>query len=218
MAKETGRVVQIQGSVVDVAFPEGSLPDVFEAIEIPRLNAEPLVLEVEKHLGNNWVRCVSMDTTDGLERGVEVIGTGAPIMVPVGPATLGRIFNVLGRPVDNLGDVKANAYYPIHRPAPLFSEQSTHTEIFETGIKVIDIFIGILEFISEIAKIISFTFRLFGNVFAEMVLVTIVLAKLEPFVIPIGLRVIFGIGFGLIQAFVFSILTVAYINLATEKH
>jgi F-type H+-transporting ATPase subunit beta len=139
MAKAAGRVVQIQGSVVDVEFPEGMLPDMFEAIEIPRESAEPLVLEVEKHLGNNRVRCVSMDTTDGLQRGVEVHATGAPIMVPVGLATLGRIFNVLGRPVDQKGEVKAEQYYPIHRPAPSFSEQSTRTEIFETGIKVIDL-------------------------------------------------------------------------------
>jgi F-type H+-transporting ATPase subunit beta len=139
MAKEIGRVVQIQGSVVDVAFPEGALPDLFEAIEIPRPDADPLVLEVEKHLGDNWVRCVSMDTTDGLQRGVEAHATGAPIMVPVGLSTLGRIFNVLGRPVDQKGEVKAEQYYPIHRPAPLFSEQSTRTEIFETGIKVIDL-------------------------------------------------------------------------------
>jgi F-type H+-transporting ATPase subunit beta len=139
MAKAIGRVVQIQGSVVDVEFPEGALPDMFEAIEIQRESAEPLVLEVEKHLGNNWVRCVSMDTTDGLQRGVEVHATGAPIMVPVGLVTLGRIFNVLGRPVDQKGEVKAEQYYPIHRPAPSFSEQSTRTEIFETGIKVIDL-------------------------------------------------------------------------------
>ncbi len=140
MANATGRVIQIQGSVVDVEFPQGKLPDVFEALEIPRPNALPLVLEVEKHLGDNWVRCVAMDTTDGLQRGVEAIATGAPIRVPVGQATLGRIFNVLGRPVDEKPEaVKAEQYYPIHRPAPPFSEQSTRVEIFETGIKVIDL-------------------------------------------------------------------------------
>ncbi len=140
MANVTGRVIQIQGSVVDVEFPEGKLPEVFEALEIPRPNALPLVLEVEKHLGDNWVRCVAMDTTDGLQRGVEAIATGAPIRVPVGQATLGRIFNVLGRPVDEKPEeVKAEQYYPIHRPAPPFSEQSTRVEIFETGIKVIDL-------------------------------------------------------------------------------
>jgi F-type H+-transporting ATPase subunit beta len=97
------------------------------------------VLEVEKHLGQNLVRCVSMDTTDGLRRGLPVRATGAPIMVPVGPKTLGRIFNVLGLPIDEKGSVVADLYYPIHRPAPLFSDQSTRTEIFETGIKVIDL-------------------------------------------------------------------------------
>jgi len=139
MAKATGRVIQIQGSVVDVEFPEGELPDVFEALEIPRASGGNLVLEVEKHLGGDRVRCVSMDTTDGLQRGLPVKATGSPIMVPVGVATLGRIFNVLGLPVDEKGAVVADQYYPIHRPAPLFSEQSTRTEIFETGIKVIDL-------------------------------------------------------------------------------
>ncbi len=139
MAKEIGRVIQIQGSVVDVEFPEGELPDVFEALEIPRGSGEPLVLEVEKHLGMNRVRCVSMDTTDGLQRGLPVTATGSPIMVPVGPGTLGRIFNVLGLPVDKKGPVAGDQFYPIHRPAPQFSEQSTRTEIFETGIKVIDL-------------------------------------------------------------------------------
>ena len=139
MAKAVGRVIQIQGSVVDVEFPSGELPDVFEALEIPRENGGSLVLEVEKHLGRDRVRCVSMDTTDGLQRGLPATATGAPIMVPVGPATLGRIFNVLGLPVDQKGPVATGECYPIHRPAPLFSEQSTRTEIFETGIKVIDL-------------------------------------------------------------------------------
>jgi F-type H+-transporting ATPase subunit beta len=139
MTKAIGRVTQIQGSVVDVEFPEGELPEVFEALEIPRDNVGPLVLEVEKHLGLNRVRCVSMDTTDGLQRGVPATATGSPIMVPVGPMTLGRIFNVLGLPVDQKGPLAVEECYPIHRPAPLFSEQSTRTEIFETGIKVIDL-------------------------------------------------------------------------------
>jgi F-type H+-transporting ATPase subunit beta len=139
MAKSTGRVIQIQSSVVDVEFPHNELPEVFEAIEIQRENALPLVLEVEKHLGNGLVRCVSMDSTDGLPRGVDAVATGAPIMVPVGPSTLGRIFNVLGRPVDERPEpVKAELRYPIHRAAPPFSEQSTRVEVFETGIKVID--------------------------------------------------------------------------------
>ena len=100
---------------------------------------QPLVLEVQKHLGNNWVRCVAMDTTDGLQRGRPANSTGAPIQVPVGPETLGRVFNVLGQPVDNKGPVHANQYYPIHRPAPTFADQSTRVEVFETGMKVIDL-------------------------------------------------------------------------------
>ena len=139
MANITGRVVQVQGGVVDVEFADGQLPDLFEAIEIERKDQNPLVLEVQKHLGNNWVRTVAMDSTDGLQRGSEAVATGAPIMVPVGLATLGRIFNVLGQPVDDAGDVDAEAYYPIHRKAPDFADQATSVEIFETGIKVIDL-------------------------------------------------------------------------------
>jgi F-type H+-transporting ATPase subunit beta len=139
VAKTTGRVVQILGGVVDVEFPEGQIPDLFEAIQVDRQGQEPLILEVQKDLGNNWVRTVAMDATDGLQRGVPAQATGSPIMVPVGPATLGRIFNVLGRPVDQKGEVNASAFYPIHRPAPDFSEQSTRVDVFETGIKVIDL-------------------------------------------------------------------------------
>ena len=139
MANNTGQVVQVQGGVVDVEFAEGQLPGLFEAIEIEREGTTPLVLEVQKHLGDNWVRTVSMDTTDGLRRGVDAVATGAPIMVPVGLSTLGRIFNVLGQPVDEMGEVKAETYYPIHRQAPSFAEQATSVEIFETGIKVIDL-------------------------------------------------------------------------------
>ena len=135
----TGRLVQVQGGVVDVEFADGQLPELFEALEIEREGQTPLVLEVQKHLGDNWVRTVSMDTTDGLQRGVDAIATGSPIMVPVGLATLGRIFNVLGQPVDNAGEVEAEAYYPIHRKAPSFADQATSVEIFETGIKVIDL-------------------------------------------------------------------------------
>jgi F-type H+-transporting ATPase subunit beta len=139
MAKANGRVVQILGGVVDVEFPEGEVPELFEAIQIDRPGKEPLILEVQKHLGDNWVRTVSMDATDGLQRGVPAIATGAPILVPVGPETLGRVFNVLGRPVDQKGDVNAVTRYPIHRPAPPFAEQSTRVEVFETGVKVIDL-------------------------------------------------------------------------------
>jgi F-type H+/Na+-transporting ATPase subunit beta len=139
MAKVQGRVVQVMGGVVDVEFPAEHLPEIYEAIEVPRDNQTPLVLEVEKHLGNNWVRTVAMDATDGLQRGRAAFSTGAPIMVPVGPETLGRIFNVLGETVDQKGPVTAQMHYPIHRPAPTFSEQSTRVEVFETGIKVIDL-------------------------------------------------------------------------------
>jgi len=139
MARSQGRVVQILGGVVDVEFPPENLPEVYEAIEVPRPGAAPLVLEVQKHLGNNWVRTVAMDATDGLQRGVPAYATGAPIMVPVGPETLGRIFNVLGQPVDSKGPIEVRQRYPIHRPAPPFSEQSTRVEVFETGVKVIDL-------------------------------------------------------------------------------
>lgn len=139
MAKSTGRVVQILGGVVDVAFPEGDLPELYEAIKVEREDQEPLILEVQKHLGDNWVRTVAMDSTDGLQRGAPAASTDAPIKVPVGPSTLGRIFNVLGQPIDEAGDVEAEVYYPIHRPAPPFDEQSTSVQIFETGIKVIDL-------------------------------------------------------------------------------
>jgi F-type H+-transporting ATPase subunit beta len=139
MANITGRVVQVQGGVVDVEFADGQLPELFEAIEVEREGQTPLILEVQKHLGDNWVRTVSMDTTDGLQRGVDAVATGSPIMVPVGLATLGRIFNVLGQPVDGAGEVEAEAYYPIHRKAPNFADQATSVEIFETGIKVIDL-------------------------------------------------------------------------------
>ena len=139
MGKATGRVVQILGGVVDVEFPDGQIPELFEAIYVDRVGKQPLVLEVQKDLGDNWVRCLAMDTTDGLQRGVAAEATGAPIMVPVGPSTLGRIFNVLGQPVDQKGDIEAVTSYPIHRLAPPFSEQSTRVEVFETGIKVIDL-------------------------------------------------------------------------------
>ena len=139
MTKSTGHIVQILGGVVDVAFPPDQLPQVYEALEVPRSEGLPLVLEVQKHLGQHWVRCVAMDTTDGLQRGVEVVATGAPIRVPVGQATLGRIFNVLGRAVDSKGVVEADQYYPIHRSAPPFADQSTRVEVFETGLKVVDL-------------------------------------------------------------------------------
>jgi len=139
MADVTGQVVQILGGVVDVEFPAGRLPNVYEALEVPRAGQLPLILEVQKHLGNNWVRCVAMDSTDGLQRNLPAHSLGTPIKVPVGPTTLGRVFNVLGRPIDGGPAVTAEKYYPIHRPAPNFEAQSTRVEVFETGIKVIDL-------------------------------------------------------------------------------
>ncbi len=139
MAIANGRVVQILGGVVDVECPNGDVPDLFEAITVDREGKEPLVLEVQKHLGGSWVRTVAMDSTDGLQRGLPAQSTGAPITVPVGPATLGRIFNVLGNVIDKKGDIQATTKYPIHRSAPAFEEQSTRVEIFETGVKVIDL-------------------------------------------------------------------------------
>ena len=139
MAKATGRVVQILGGVVDVEFPAEQLPEIYEAVKVLRDDEQPLVLEVQKHLGNNWVRCVAMGATDGLKRGMAVEATGAPISVPVGPEVLGRIFNVLGETVDGSENVRAATVYPIHRPAPAVEEQSTSVEVFETGLKVIDL-------------------------------------------------------------------------------
>ncbi|MCK6625620.1 MAG: F0F1 ATP synthase subunit beta [Anaerolineae bacterium] len=134
-----GRVRQVMGAVVDVEFPPERLPEIYDALEVPREGQDSLVLEVQQHLGNDVVRTIAMDATDGLRRGQPAISTGAPISVPVGPPTLGRIFNVLGRPVDNLGPVESDTYYPIHRPAPEFKDQVTKAEPFETGMKVIDL-------------------------------------------------------------------------------
>lgn len=139
MVDATGRVVQVLGGIVDIEFPSEFLPEIYEAVEVPRDEGAPLILEVQKHMGDNWVRCIAMDSTDGLPRGVPARRTGAPIRVPVGPVTLGRVFNVLGRPIDEKGDVKAELYYPIHRSAPEFAEQSTRVEVFETGLKVVDL-------------------------------------------------------------------------------
>ncbi len=134
----TGKVVAIRGVVVDVQFPEGDAPEIYEALEIERPNGR-LVLEVQQHLGAGLVKTVAMDTTDGLARGVTVEATGGPIKVPVGPVTLGRIFNVIGEAVDGRPTPTSETYYPIHRPAPAFLDQSTKIETFETGMKVIDL-------------------------------------------------------------------------------
>jgi F-type H+-transporting ATPase subunit beta len=139
MDKQTGKIVQILGGVVDCEFPADSLPEIFEAVEVAREGGGPLILEVQKHMGGGWVRCVAMDTTDGLRRGLPAAATHDSIRVPVGPATLGRMFNVLGEPIDNLGPVHAQEHYPIHRLAPSFDEQSTRVQVFETGLKVIDL-------------------------------------------------------------------------------
>jgi F-type H+-transporting ATPase subunit beta len=135
----SGTVVQVMGPVVDVQFPPDELPEIYYALEVVPEGGEPLTLEVQQHLGNDWVRTVAMSTTDGLRRGMEVKNTGAAISVPVGPETLGRILNVVGAPIDEAGPVEAKVKYPIHRPAPAFEDQSTQIEVFETGIKVIDL-------------------------------------------------------------------------------
>jgi F-type H+-transporting ATPase subunit beta len=135
----TGRVVQITGAVVDIEFPAGKLPGIYNAVEVVRGDGVKIVCEVQQHLGNNWVRSVAMTTTDGLARGVEAIDTGSPITVPVGQVTLGRVFNVLGETIDEKGPIGESVRLPIHRPAPAFDQQTTETEIFETGIKVIDL-------------------------------------------------------------------------------
>jgi F-type H+/Na+-transporting ATPase subunit beta len=139
----TGRVIAITGPVVDIEFPVGELPQIYNAVRIDRKDKEgnetSLVCEVQQHLGNNWVRAVAMTTTDGLARGTSAVDTGGPIMVPVGESTLGRVFDVLGHPIDNKGDVKAETMYPIHRRPPDFEDLTTATEVFETGLKVIDL-------------------------------------------------------------------------------
>lgn len=143
---EKGRVVQVIGPVVDVEFPIGELPAIYNALKIktdPDDKSERsvinLTLEVAQHLGGNRVRCVAMSSTEGLVRGMDVEDTGGPISVPVGNETLGRMVNLLGDPIDNMGPVETNKRYPIHRPAPSLEDQETKTEVFETGIKVIDL-------------------------------------------------------------------------------
>ena len=140
---DEGLIVQIIGPVVDIDFSGGNLPPILTAIKVPRKNAqgdaEDLIVEVQQHLGDNRVRTVAMDSTDGLSRGMQAISTGEPITVPVGPATLGRLINVIGHGIDGLGEIKSDMHYPIHRPAPPFESLSTKKELFETGIKVIDL-------------------------------------------------------------------------------
>src|SRR6059036_3925914 len=134
-----GNVVQVIGTVVDVEFPAEGLPDIYNALELSVGDGKRLVLEVQQHLGNNWVRTLAMDTTDGLRRGAEATDTGEPITVPVGEPCLGRLFNALGEALDGLGEVKADEHWPIHRPAPSLDERETTPQVFETGIKVFDL-------------------------------------------------------------------------------
>lgn len=135
----TGRLTQIIGAVLDIKFPEGKLPEINDAIRVPLNNGGKLIVEVAQHLGDDTVRCIAMGPTDGLVRGMKAEATGGPISVPVGEATLGRMFNVLGEPIDEKPAPTGVRYDPIHRKAPAFEEQSTATEILETGIKVVDL-------------------------------------------------------------------------------
>ena len=138
MAKNKGTVVQIMGPVLDIRFEEDQLPSLLNAIEVPN-GDKTIIAEVAQHIGDNVVRCIAMSSTDGLQRGTEVTDTGAPISVPVGESCLGRVFNLLGQPIDNKPDVESQERWPIHRPAPSYEEQQPATEILETGIKVIDL-------------------------------------------------------------------------------
>lgn len=144
MTGNKGHIVQVIGAVVDVAFPEGQLPNILNALVINNPNntdAPELVCEVAQHLGNNIVRTIAMDSTDGLVRGMEAVDTNAPIMAPVGKAAVGRILNVVGKAVDGFGDIQADKYLPIHRSAPVFTELNTKVELLETGIKVLDLLV-----------------------------------------------------------------------------
>ena len=134
----TGKIIQVIGTVVDVEFPPEEMPTVYNSLEA-QVNGERLVLEVEQHIGNNWVRCLALGPTDGLTRGVEAVDTGSPITVPVGEATLGRLFNALGGTLDGLEEVEAEEAWPIHRQPPTFEEQATTIEPLETGLKVMDL-------------------------------------------------------------------------------
>ena len=138
----TGKIRQVIGAVVDVEFPSGQLPNIYNAIEVTKNNtdkAQTLIMEAMQHLGNNCVRCVALSSTDGLQRGMDAVDTGSPIKVPVGRATLSRMMDVVGHPIDGKGDIVTDEYLPIHRPAPTFSDLVPSTEILETGIKVVDL-------------------------------------------------------------------------------
>ncbi|MDR1665856.1 MAG: F0F1 ATP synthase subunit beta [Puniceicoccales bacterium] len=137
--KKEGKIVQIIGAVIDVQFESEAIPAIYNALEVPLKEGDPLVLEVQQHLHEGLVRAVAMSSSEGLKRGMPVMDTGGPIEIPVGKSVLGRILNVVGRPVDNRGPVMAETYQPIHRPPPTLAEQNTETQILETGIKVIDL-------------------------------------------------------------------------------
>ena len=137
--KNVGKITQIIGAVLDIKFSEGKLPEINDAITIATKDGGKLTVEVSQHLGDDTVKCIAMGPTDGLVRGMEAVATGAPITVPVGENTLGRMFNVLGEPIDNKPAPECKEHFPIHRKAPEFSEQATDTEILETGIKVVDL-------------------------------------------------------------------------------
>ena len=136
--KHIGKVVQVMGPVLDIRFADGELPELLNAIELQN-NGKPLIVEVAQHIGDNVVRCIAMAATDGLVRGAEAVDTGGPIKVPVGDACLGRVFNLLGEPVDEQPAPTGVEHWPIHRPAPAFDEQESSTELLETGIKVVDL-------------------------------------------------------------------------------
>src|SRR5437762_4880700 len=138
-AVKTGEIVQIIGPVLDVRFEEGELPEIYQALSVKKDDGSEVIAEVQQHLGNNWVRAVSMQSTDGLRRGMKATNTGGPITVPVGKETLGRVFNVVGEPIDGKGPVQGERRDPIHRPPPPFADQAATAEIFETGMKVIDL-------------------------------------------------------------------------------
>ena len=139
MANNIGKITQIIGAVLDIKFTEGNLPEINDAIKVPTRDGKELVVEVSQHLGDDSVRCIAMGSTDGLVRGMDAIATGAPISVPVGENTLGRMFNVLGNPIDEIDPPTGVETWPIHRKAPAFEEQATSQEMLETGIKVVDL-------------------------------------------------------------------------------
>ena len=133
-----GKIRQVIGTVVDVEFPSGEMPAIYNSLQT-NIDSKKLILEVEQHVGNNWVRCLALGPTEGLKRGENVSDTGAPVSVPVGEPTLGRLFNTLGETLDNLEEIDSKVKWPIHREAPSFEDQSTSIEILESGVKVMDL-------------------------------------------------------------------------------